>query len=77
MTALQEELQRAQKILKQKEHKLQKYKECNKQWLLIWGYDLPNSYYNKVEIEEEVNTIFDKIFFAHLGRYLTEIKTSS
>jgi hypothetical protein len=70
-------LDRLRKILKRKESKLEGYTECKEQWLLIWGSGLPESYYDRIEIHETVDTVFDKIFFAQPSEKLTEIKTNA
>ncbi len=67
-------LEKLKPILEKKEMKLQDYNKCDEQWLLIWGSALPNSYYDKVEINEMVNTKFDKIFFVRPNKDLIEIK---
>ncbi len=67
-------LERLKQILKKKEMKLQDYTKCDEQWLIIWGSGLPDSYYNKVQINELVETEFDKIFFVRPGKDITEIK---
>lgn len=63
-------------ILKKKHKALKEYFKCDEQWLLIYGNGLPDSYYDVTDINEKVETLFDKIFFMQMGKNLTEINTS-
>ena len=60
-------------ILKKKHKALKEYFKCDEQWLLIYGDGLPDSYYDNFEINEPVETLFDRIFFMQRGKHLSEI----
>ena len=60
-------------ILKKKHRALKEYFKCDEHWLLIYGDDLPDSYYDNFEINEPVETLFDKVFFMQRGKHLSEI----
>jgi len=65
--------ERLQRILNEKEKKLENYMTCDEHWLLIWGSNMPRSYYYNVEIEEPIKTKFNKVFFIRPQTDLTEI----
>ena len=69
-------IEKLQTILKKKHKALKKYIKCDEQWLVIFGDRLPESYYNEVDINEAVNSDFDKIFFIQPKKGLIEIKVN-
>lgn len=69
--------ERLQRILNEKEKKLENYMTCDEHWLLIWGSGMPRSYYYNVEIKEPINTKFDKVFFIRPQTDLTEITVNT
>lgn len=67
--------EKLKQILVNKEEKLKDYAKCDEHWLLVWGSGLPQSYYSNVEIEEPLDTAFEKVFFIRPEKDLTEITT--
>ncbi|MHA8061395.1 hypothetical protein PQG22_08980 [Aquirufa beregesia] len=68
-------LEKLNRILLEKEKKLMDYAPCNEHWLLIWASRTPQSYYDKVEISDKVESKFDKIFFVQASKGIVEIFT--
>lgn len=67
-------IDKLQPILDKIHKALKEYAKCDEQWLLIYGDDLPGSYYHNVEINETVHSDFDKIFFIQPSKKITEIR---
>lgn len=49
-------------ILKDKEDRLQLYKECDEQWFIIWQGDGITGYFQDIQFETPITSKFDKVF---------------
>ncbi|MCZ2223480.1 MAG: hypothetical protein LC122_07600 [Chitinophagales bacterium] len=62
-------------ILEKKEKKLIDYTKCDEQWLILFCTGLAYSYYKRFNLNETIDSDFDKIFFIQLNEKLLELKT--